>query len=92
MNYEHHGERAAFIAARGNFGSSRGFHGERDSRGCGRTGGRGPHKCTLIVAALIILWITVGIYMAHHLHLPTTFLCMRILQPHMDHLLARAHL
>jgi hypothetical protein len=45
----------------------------------------------LIVAVLIILWIIVGIYMAHHLHLPTRFLPMRILQLHMDHLLAQAH-
>ena len=45
----------------------------------------------LIVAVLIILWTIVGIYMAHHLHLPTRFLPMRILQLHMDHLLARAH-
>jgi hypothetical protein len=36
--------------------------------------------------------IIVGIYMAHHLHLPTRFLFVRILQLHMDHWLARAHL
>ena len=44
-----------------------------------------------IVAVLIIMWTIVGIYMAHHLDLPTRFLPIRILQLHMDHLLARAH-
>lgn len=55
LSYEHNGDHAAFIVARGGSGSSharrggRGGHdfcGGRDSRGGGRTGGQGPHKCT----------------------------------------------
>jgi hypothetical protein len=55
LSADRNGDRAAFIAARGGYGSSRGgrggrggrgFRGGRDYRGGGRIGGRGPRKCT----------------------------------------------
>jgi hypothetical protein len=55
ISSERTGERTAFIAARGSYGSSRGGHGGRggcgfrggcDYRGGGCIGGRGPRKCT----------------------------------------------
>lgn len=55
LNPDREGDRATFIAARGGSSSSRGgrvsrgglgFCGGRDSRGSGRTGGRGSRKCT----------------------------------------------
>jgi hypothetical protein len=97
LSSEHNGECAASIAARGNFGSSHGGRGGcffvvdvilEDVVGLEDVG----LTSTLIVAILIILWIIVGIFMAHHLHLPTRFLFVRILQLHMDHWLAQAHL
>jgi hypothetical protein len=42
----------------------------------------------LIVAIVIILRIIVGIYTTNHLGLPIKFPLRRILQPHLDHLLA----
>jgi hypothetical protein len=44
----------------------------------------------LIVAEAIILWIIVGIYMAHHLGSPIRLLLKKILQPPLDHLLSQA--
>ena len=43
---------------------------------------------TLIVVVLTILWISVGIYMAHYLGLPIRLLLTMISKLHLEHLLA----
>ena len=76
------GDHSAFIVARVSYGSShggrgghggRGFCGGHDYRGGGCIGGQGLANA-LIVVVLTILWIFVGIYMAHHLGLPIKLL------------------
>jgi hypothetical protein len=97
LSTERNGDRAAFIAARGSYGSSHGgrgsrggygFRGGRDFRGGGRIGGRWPHKYTHCGRSN--LWSFVGTYMVHHLGLSIRFLLIRILQLQLDNLLDRA--
>jgi hypothetical protein len=78
------------MVVRGGHGD-RGFHGGCDYRG----------EVTLevvvlanalIVVVLTIMWIFIGIYMAHHLRLSIRLLVKVIPHLHLDHLLARAHI